>query len=50
MYGNHGAKAAIEIALHDLTGRATGKPVHALLGGKKAAVCHCLGVIGGGDT
>ncbi|HLA20722.1 MAG TPA: dipeptide epimerase, partial [Pseudolabrys sp.] len=29
MYGNHGAKAAIEIALHDLTGRATAKPVHA---------------------
>src|SRR5262245_27234049 len=34
MYGNHGAKAAIEIALHDLVGRATGKPVHALLGAK----------------
>src|SRR5207237_3256293 len=25
MYGNHGAKAAIEIALHDLVGRATGR-------------------------
>src|SRR5665647_2393352 len=24
MYGNHGAKAAIEIALHDLTGKALG--------------------------
>src|SRR5665811_1172322 len=35
MYGNHGAKAAIEIALHDLTGRAAGKPVHALLGDRK---------------
>src|SRR5471030_3055712 len=34
MYGNHGAKAAIEIALHDLSGRAAGKPVHALLGDK----------------
>ena len=34
MYGNHGAKAAIEIALHDITGRATAKPVHALLGEK----------------
>src|SRR5262249_18527461 len=41
MYGNHGAKAAIEIALHDLTGRATGKPVHALLGKKSAAACRC---------
>src|SRR5437867_4960833 len=26
MYGNSGAKAAIEIALHDLLGRATGQP------------------------
>src|SRR6476660_3047781 len=32
MYANHGAKAAIEMALHDLLGRATGQPVHALLG------------------
>jgi len=32
MYGNHGAKAAIEIALHDITGRSTARPVHALLG------------------
>ncbi|HME29105.1 MAG TPA: enolase C-terminal domain-like protein [Pseudolabrys sp.] len=49
MYGNHGAKAAIEIALHDLTGRATGKPVHALLGKKKRSRMSLLGVIGGGD-
>jgi len=32
MYGNQGAKAAIEIALHDLTGKATSMPMHALLG------------------
>src|SRR5262245_2634890 len=49
MYGNHGAKAAIEIALHDLTGRAVGKPVHALLGEKKRSRMPLLGVIGGGD-
>jgi muconate cycloisomerase len=49
MYGNHGAKAAIEIALHDLTGRAIGKPVHALLGVKKRSRMPLLGVIGGGD-
>src|SRR5262249_3819794 len=49
MYGNHGAKAAIEIALHDLTGRATGKPVHALLGEKKRSRMPLLGVVGGGD-
>jgi L-alanine-DL-glutamate epimerase-like enolase superfamily enzyme len=49
MYGNHGAKAAIEIALHDLAGRASAKPVHAMLGGKKRSRIPLLGVIGGGD-
>jgi L-alanine-DL-glutamate epimerase-like enolase superfamily enzyme len=49
MYGNHGAKAAIEIALHDLAGLATSKPVHALLGDKKRSRMALLGVIGGGD-
>ena len=49
MYGNHGAKAAIEIALHDLTGLAAGKPVHTLLGEKKRSRVPLLGVIGGGD-
>jgi muconate cycloisomerase len=49
MYGNHGAKAAIEIALHDLAGRAAGKPVHALLGDRKRGRMPLLGVIGGGD-
>jgi L-alanine-DL-glutamate epimerase-like enolase superfamily enzyme len=49
MYGNHGAKAAIEIALYDLIGRAAGKPVHALLGEKRRNRMPLLGVIGGGD-
>jgi L-alanine-DL-glutamate epimerase-like enolase superfamily enzyme len=49
MYGNHGAKAAIEIALHDLVGRATGRPAHALLGDKLRSRMTILGVIGGGD-
>jgi L-alanine-DL-glutamate epimerase-like enolase superfamily enzyme len=49
MYGNHGAKAAIEIALHDLTGLASGKPVQALLGERKRKRMPLLGVIGGGD-
>jgi L-alanine-DL-glutamate epimerase-like enolase superfamily enzyme len=49
MYGNHGAKAAIEIALHDLAGRAAGKPVYALLGEKQRSRLTLLGVIGGGD-
>jgi L-alanine-DL-glutamate epimerase-like enolase superfamily enzyme len=49
IYGNSGAKAAMEIALHDLAGRASGKPVHALLGDKKRQRMALLGVIGGGD-
>jgi muconate cycloisomerase len=49
MYGNHGAKAAIEIALHDLVGRATNRPAHALLGHKRRSRLAVLGVLGGGD-
>src|ERR1039457_5220393 len=49
MYGNHGAKAPIEIALHDLAGRTAGKPVHALLGDRKRSRMALLSVIGGGD-
>jgi L-alanine-DL-glutamate epimerase-like enolase superfamily enzyme len=49
MFANHGAKAAIEIALHDLVGRATGRPAHALLGDKRRSRMTVLGVIGGGD-
>jgi o-succinylbenzoate synthase len=49
MYGNHGAKAAIEIALHDLVGRATQRPAHALLGEQRRGRTTILGVIGGGD-
>jgi L-alanine-DL-glutamate epimerase-like enolase superfamily enzyme len=49
MYGNHGAKAAIEIALHDLVGRATQAPVHALIGDKRRGRAAILAVIGGGD-
>ncbi len=49
MYGNHGAKAAIEIALHDLVGRATNRPVHALLGDKRRSRLALLAVIGAGD-
>jgi L-alanine-DL-glutamate epimerase-like enolase superfamily enzyme len=50
MYGNSGAKAAIEIALHDLTGRATGQPVYALLGGKQRSRMPVLAIIGSEDT
>jgi muconate cycloisomerase len=49
MYANNAAKAAIEIALHDLVGRATGRPAHALLGGKQRSRMAILGVIGTGE-
>lgn len=49
MYGNGGAKAAIEIALFDLAGRAANKPVHALLGDKIRNRMPLLGVIAGGS-
>jgi len=49
MYGNGGAKAAIEIALHDIAGLAAGKPVHALLGDKVRSRLPLLAVVGGGD-
>ena len=49
LYGNSGAKAAIEMALHDLVGRAAGQPVHALLGRKIRDRVALLGVVGGGD-
>jgi L-alanine-DL-glutamate epimerase-like enolase superfamily enzyme len=49
MYANNGAKAAIEIALHDLVGRATNKPAYALIGGKQRSRMAVLGVIGTGE-
>jgi len=49
MYGNSAAKAAIDVALHDLVGRATGQPVYALLGGKRRSSIAVLGVISNGE-
>src|SRR6202158_3713 len=49
MYANTSAKAAIEMALHDLTGRATGEPAYALLGGRVRRRMPILGVIGTGE-
>jgi L-alanine-DL-glutamate epimerase-like enolase superfamily enzyme len=50
MYGNSGAKAAVDIALHDLLGRARGQPVHALLGAKRRSRMPVLAVIGSDDA
>jgi len=35
MYGNEGAKSAVEVALLDIAGQKVGKPMYALLGEKK---------------
>ena len=50
LYGNSGAKAAIDIALYDLVGRATGRPVHALLGTRARRRMPVLAVIGSTDV
>ena len=50
LYGNSGAKAAIDIALYDLVGRASGRPVHALLGTKERGRIAVLAVIGSPDA
>lgn len=48
LVGNPYAKALLDIAIHDLVGRAAGVPVHALLGGAArttAPVAHMLGIM-----
>lgn len=50
LYGNHGAKAAIEMALHDALGKTLGKPVYELLGGKCRERIPALRLIASGDT
>ncbi|HUC52299.1 MAG TPA: enolase C-terminal domain-like protein [Xanthobacteraceae bacterium] len=50
MYGNSGAKAAIEIALHDLVGRATGRPLHMLFGQLLRQRMPLLAVVGSDDA
>ncbi len=46
MYGNNAAKAAIEMALHDLVARATGRPLYALFGAKRRGRIPVLAVLG----
>lgn len=49
MYANSGAKAAIEMALHDVVGRAAPAPLYALLGGKRRSRIAVLAVLGSTD-
>ncbi len=50
LYGNNGAKAAIEMALLDALGQACGKSVHELLGGARRTRIPALRLIGTGST
>ncbi len=50
LYGNSGAKAAIDMALHDLVGRASGRPVYGLFGAKQRSRMPVLAVIGSEDA
>ena len=50
LYGNTGAKAAIDMALLDLIGKADGKPVYALLGEQRRDQVPALWILGHGDT
>jgi o-succinylbenzoate synthase len=50
LHGNNSAKAAIEMALHDALGRATGKPVYELIGGKRRERVPLLRLIGTGSA
>ena len=49
MYYNQSAKSAVEMALHDALGHALGKPVYALLGGKKRSRVPVLWLLGTGS-
>lgn len=50
MYGNQAAKSAIEMALHDALGKAAGKPVYELLGGKRRGRVPLLWLVGTGNA
>lgn len=50
LYGNAGAKSAVEIAAHDALGKSLGKPVYALLGGARRERIPMLRMIAASDV
>jgi muconate cycloisomerase len=49
LHGNASGKAAIDMALHDLLGKALGQPVHTLLGPQRRARVPALWMLGTGQ-
>ena len=50
LFGNIAAKSAIDMALHDALGRATGKPIYELLGGKRRSAIPLLRQLASGGA
>lgn len=50
LYGNNGAKSAVEIALHDILGKARGQPLFELLGGRRREKIPMLRMIAASET
>lgn len=50
MVGNHAAKSAIDMALHDLVARARGVPLHALLGPQQRTRVPVLWMVASGSV
>jgi len=49
VYGNASAIGAIDIAVHDIAGKALGVPVHQLLGGAYRSEIQAMTTVGSGD-
>lgn len=50
LHGNNGAKAAVEIALWDVVGKALGAPLHDLLGGRSRETVRVLWHLGNAEA
>ena len=49
IYGNSGAKSAIDMALHDLSGKILNKPLYDILGGSKREKVPMIWLVAGGE-